>query len=90
MLLGVMDRVEYIAEEHVLERGELLVALTDGVLERRSGDRMVDDDGVSEELARIGTLPAQAVAERLRRLVVDFADETPSDDMAILALRVDS
>ena len=90
MLLGVLDRVEYVAEEHALERGELLVALTDGVLERRSGDRMLDDDGVADELAGAGALPAQAVAERLRQLVVDFADEAPSDDMAILVLRVQS
>ena len=57
LLLGVMDRVEYVAEEHVLERGELLVALTDGVLERRSGGRMLDDDGVADELARVGGAP---------------------------------
>ena len=88
MLLGVMDQVEYVAEQHVLERGELLVALTDGVLERRSGDRMLDDDGVVAELQRVGSLPAQAVAERLLRLVVEFTDEPASDDMAIMALRV--
>ncbi len=87
MLLGVMDRVEYIAEEHVLERGELLVTLTDGVLERRSGTKMLDDEGVVAELAQSGSLPAQAVAERLLRVVVDFTDEPPSDDMAILTLR---
>jgi serine phosphatase RsbU (regulator of sigma subunit) len=88
MLLGVMDKVAYVAEDHVLERGELLVALTDGVLERRNGPRMLDDDGVAAELSRAGDLPAQAVAERLRRLVVDFADVPQSDDMAILALRI--
>jgi serine phosphatase RsbU (regulator of sigma subunit) len=88
MLLGVMEKVTYAAEDHVLERGELLVALTDGVLERRDGARMLDDDGVAAELARAGDLPAQAVAERLRRLVVDFAAVPQSDDMAILALRV--
>jgi serine phosphatase RsbU (regulator of sigma subunit) len=88
LLLGVMDQVTYVPEEHVLERGELLVALTDGVLERRNGSLMLDDSGVATELATMGELPAQAVAERLRRLVVDFADSPQSDDIAILALRV--
>ena len=88
LLLGVIEKVEYIAEDHVLERGELLVALTDGVLERRDGGRMLDDHGVSGELARVGDLPAQAVAERLRRLVVEFAPSPQSDDIAILALRI--
>ena len=32
LLLGVMDKVTYVPEEHVLDRGELMVALTDGVL----------------------------------------------------------
>ncbi|MBS9746038.1 SpoIIE family protein phosphatase, partial [Pseudomonas aeruginosa] len=66
----------------------LLVALTDGVLERRDGGRMLDDHGVSGELARVGDLPAQAVAERLRRLVVEFAPSPQSDDIAILAMRI--
>ncbi|MET0524325.1 MAG: SpoIIE family protein phosphatase [Nocardioides sp.] len=89
LLLGVIEKVEYVAEEHVLERGELLVALTDGVLERRDAGRMLDDQGVSADLARVGDLPAQAVAERLRRLVVDFASVPQSDDIAILVLRVE-
>ena len=88
LLLGVMDQVAYVAEEHVLERGELLVALTDGVLERRNGSLMLDDSGVVAELAKVGDEPAEAVAERLRRLVVEFADSPQSDDIAILALRV--
>jgi serine phosphatase RsbU (regulator of sigma subunit)/anti-sigma regulatory factor (Ser/Thr protein kinase) len=88
LLLGVIEKVEYVAEEHVLERGELLVALTDGVLERRDGGRMLDDHGVSADLARVGDLSAQAVAERLRRLVVEFASAPQSDDIAILVLRV--
>lgn len=88
LLLGVSDRVTYVAEDHVLEPGELMVALTDGVLERRNGERMLDDAGVAADLARAGELPAQAIAERLRRLAVDFADSPQSDDIAILALRV--
>ncbi len=88
LLLGVEERVEYVAEDTTLERGELLVALTDGVLERRSGTRMLDDEGVAADLAQVGKMPAQAVAQRLLRLVVEFADEPASDDLAILALRV--
>ena len=88
MLLGISDRVTYVAEDHVLEPGELMVALTDGVLERRDGSRMLEDSGVAADLARAGDLPAQAIAERLRRLALDFGDSPQSDDIAILALRV--
>lgn len=87
MLLGVEERVSYTAEDHVISDGELFVALTDGVLERRDGGRMLDDEGVADELARCVDLPAQAVAERLLRLVEEFGHEPQQDDMAILALR---
>jgi len=87
-LLGVLDTVDYVAEDHVVERGELFVALTDGVLERRDGERMLDDDGVVADLVGAGELPAQTVAERLRRLVVEFTARPQRDDMAILVLRI--
>ncbi|MDF2092661.1 SpoIIE family protein phosphatase [Knoellia sp. 3-2P3] len=87
-LLGVLDQVEYEAEEHVVERGEVLVVVTDGVLERRRNDHMVGEEGLSTELSRAAHLPAQAVAERIRQLVLDFTAEPPPDDMAIFVVRV--
>ena len=87
-LLGVFEDVRYTAEDLVLERGELLVTVTDGVLERRDEDRMLDEKGLIGELRGISRLSAQAVAERVRRLVVDFAPTPQLDDMAILAIRM--
>ena len=78
-LLGVVDDVRYFEEQHRLSRGELFVAVTDGVLERRVGSLMLGEEGLAEELAAVGTsLSAQAVAERIRRLVVEFAPEAPA------------
>jgi serine phosphatase RsbU (regulator of sigma subunit)/anti-sigma regulatory factor (Ser/Thr protein kinase) len=88
-LLGVLDSVGYTAEQHVLSRGDLLVAVTDGVLERREGDRMLEESGLGEALRHVGGLSAQAVAERIRRLVLDFAPTPQMDDMAVLAIRLD-
>jgi serine phosphatase RsbU (regulator of sigma subunit) len=88
-LLGVVDGVLFTGEEHVLERGDLLVTVTDGVLERRDGRaRMLEEDGLSAELRQVGGLGAQAVAERIRRLVLDFSTDPQPDDMAILAIRL--
>ncbi len=87
-LLGVMDRVTFEADDYLLERGDLLVAVTDGVLERRDGHRMLEEEGLGADLAQVGDLPAQAVAERIRRLVGDFAPGPQVDDMAVLAIRV--
>ena len=87
-LLGVVDTVAYTAEGYGLARGDLLVALTDGVLERRDADHMLGEGGLADELARMAQLPAQAVAERIRRLVLEFSAEPQQDDMAIMAIRV--
>ena len=87
-LLGVEQRVSY-AEDHLeLERGDLLVAVTDGVLERREGLLMLGEEGLEAELSEAADLPPQAVAERVRRLVLDFVESPQLDDMAILAIRV--
>ena len=88
-LLGVEERVAFVEDHLELRRGDLLVALTDGVLERRDGNRMLGEEGVLEaELAASVGLPAQTVADRVRRLVLDFVPGAHRDDMAILALRV--
>jgi serine phosphatase RsbU (regulator of sigma subunit) len=88
ILLGVVDRVAYVAESHVLGRDDLLVAVTDGVLERRDGNTMLGEGAFTRELTHTGDLDAQAVAERIRRLVAGFTDAPQHDDMAILAIRV--
>jgi PAS domain S-box-containing protein len=88
-LLGVLDQVEYDTEEYVVERGEVFVVVTDGVLERRRNEVMIGEEGLGVELAQAAHLPAQAVAERIRRLVLDFTAEPPQDDMAILVVRIE-
>ena len=45
-------------------------------------------EGSAHELATMARLPAQAVAERIRRLAVEFSAALQRDDMAILAIRV--
>ena len=50
-LLGVFDDVRYFEEQHRLARGELFVAVTDGVLERRVGQLMLGEEGLEAELA---------------------------------------
>ncbi|WP_406089107.1 SpoIIE family protein phosphatase [Kitasatospora purpeofusca] len=87
-LLGVMDELDLTAEHLVLHPGEVLLCVTDGVTERREGLRMLGDDGLAEVLTGCTGLTAGAVALRVQRAVERFAPEPPSDDMAILTLRV--
>ncbi|MEV4559726.1 SpoIIE family protein phosphatase [Kitasatospora sp. NPDC049285] len=87
-LLGVMDELDLTAEELVLAPGEVLLCVTDGVTERREGRRMLGDEGLIEVLTGCAGLTAGAVAARVHRAVERFAPEPPSDDMAILTLRI--
>lgn len=87
-LLGVFPEAEFRAENARLGPGDVLLGVTDGVTERRSGDRLLDDDGgLARLLAECVGLSARAVAERIRRAVQDFSPEPMADDLAILVLR---
>ncbi|MFJ9523697.1 SpoIIE family protein phosphatase [Kitasatospora sp. NPDC101801] len=87
-LLGVLDELDLVAEQFTLHPGEVLLCVTDGVTERREGQRMLGDDGLAAVLTGCTGLTAGAVSARVQRAVERFAAEPPSDDMAILTLRI--
>ncbi|MET9495211.1 SpoIIE family protein phosphatase [Streptomyces sp. NPDC006552] len=87
-LLGVMDDLELYEQTMTLDPGDVLLCVTDGITERREGTRMLGDDGLADVLAGCTGLTAGAVAGRIMRAVERFAADAPSDDMAILAMRV--
>ncbi|MFJ2610453.1 SpoIIE family protein phosphatase [Streptomyces sp. NPDC091279] len=87
-LLGVMEDLELYEQRVTLDPGDVLLCVTDGVTERREGTRMLGDDGLSDVLTTCTGLTAGAVAARIMRAVERFASDAPSDDMAILAMRV--
>ncbi|MER7486786.1 SpoIIE family protein phosphatase [Streptomyces sp. NPDC126497] len=87
-LLGVIEDLELYEETVTLDPGDVLLCVTDGVTERREGSRMLGDDGLADVLTTCTGLTAGAVAARIMRAVERFASEPPSDDMAILAMRV--
>jgi PAS domain S-box-containing protein len=87
-LLGVMEELELVEQTVELAPGDVLLCVTDGVTERREGTRMLGDDGLADVLAQCTGLTAGAVAARVQRAVERFAADAPSDDMAILAMRV--
>jgi serine phosphatase RsbU (regulator of sigma subunit) len=87
-LLGVFHEVMFEADTIRLDHGDVLLAVTDGVTERRSGGRLLDDDGgLAKLLAECAGLSARAVAERIRRGAAEFASEPSADDLAIVVLR---
>ena len=87
-LLGVLEELTLQEQSVVLVPGDVLLCVTDGVTERREGSRMLGDDGLADVLSGCTGLTAGAVAARVQRAVERFAPDPPSDDMAILALRI--
>ncbi|WP_327318256.1 SpoIIE family protein phosphatase [Streptomyces sp. NBC_01235] len=87
-LLGVMEDLELYEQTVTLDPGDVLLCVTDGVTERREGTRMLGDDGLADVLSTCTGLTAGAVAARIMRAVERFASDAPSDDMAILAMRM--
>lgn len=86
-LLGVFDEPEVTVSTLHLAPGEALVCFTDGVTERRSGTRMLGEDGVLSTLHGASGLTAPSLARRLGAVVRDFAPEPARDDVAVLVLR---
>ncbi|WP_243708550.1 SpoIIE family protein phosphatase [Actinomadura sp. GC306] len=87
-LLGVFDGVDFHTDTVQLRRGEVLLCVTDGVTERRSGGRLLGDgQGLENLLSDCAGLSAGAVAARIQRAVRDFGPEPSNDDVALIVLR---
>ncbi|MCW2902867.1 MAG: hypothetical protein JWO67_5132 [Streptosporangiaceae bacterium] len=88
-LLGVFDDVAFDVDTVELQRGQVLLGVTDGVTERRASGRLLgDDEGLERLLGTCTGLSAGAVAARVQRAVRDFGPEPSGDDVALIALRV--
>ncbi|MFD6327404.1 SpoIIE family protein phosphatase [Streptomyces sp. NPDC058442] len=89
-LLGVVEDATYTSDSFELRSGDTLLCVTDGVTERRCGSRQFDDgDGLATALADCAGLDADRTAERISRLVHEFGERPPADDLALLVLQVD-
>ncbi|MEP7054903.1 MAG: SpoIIE family protein phosphatase [Actinomycetota bacterium] len=86
-LLGVIEDPRLESQLIDVSAGDALVFFTDGVTERREGDRMLGEEGLMAMLRECTGLPAPAIAHRIERGVVDFQAEPPRDDIAIVVIK---
>ena len=87
-LLGVMEGVTFRCHTCHIRPGDVLLCVTDGVTERRSGDRLLDDDnGLSQLLSDCSGLNAGAIVARIQREAREFGSGPPTDDTALIAFR---
>ncbi|MEU2975106.1 PP2C family protein-serine/threonine phosphatase, partial [Nocardiopsis alba] len=86
-LLGAFEDVGFSTESVDIRPGEVVLAVTDGVTERRSGSDMLGDEGLTEIFSHAAGLTAQAVISRIERELEEYAPGGNSDDTAMLVLR---
>lgn len=90
LMLGVFPEATFSVRTVVLPPGHLLLGFTDGVTERRNGDRLLGDDhGLERLLASCKGLNASAVAAKVAREVRAYSTDPSHDDMALIVLRVE-
>lgn len=86
-LLGAFEDVEFFTETIEVDPGDVLLAVTDGVTERRNADDMLGDEGLTKIFSGCSGLTAQAVIARIGRDLEEFAPGGHTDDTAMLVLR---
>jgi serine phosphatase RsbU (regulator of sigma subunit) len=72
----------------VLQPGDLLLAYTDGISEARRDGDLFGEQRLAEVVVAARHQPIEEVADRVIAAVRDFAGQEPSDDLALMALRV--
>ena len=78
---------DYPARRFSLRPGDALVLYTDGVVEARRGAELFGEERLIEVLGSVSPPAPRLLVERLRRAVVEFADEL-KDDLQVVALRL--
>ena len=86
-LLMLDPRGTYHSREITLNAGDLLLLYTDGLAEVRNGDQIFGEERIANSLRRDPNVAAGVLCKNLLETARDFASESLSDDVAILAIR---
>ena len=86
-LLGVVPQVDVVDAHLILRSGDAIVFYTDGVTEARAGAEFFGEERLRAALSRLAH-SAGAVAEGVLDEVMRFQSGFPSDDIALVAVRI--
>jgi serine phosphatase RsbU (regulator of sigma subunit) len=88
-LIGALPHVRTRTATALLSAGETCLLYTDGITEARGGPvgkEMFGEERLQSALADCGGMPAEAIAERIQMLAMQWAGRHNHDDMAVLAI----
>ncbi|MDQ3862091.1 MAG: serine/threonine-protein phosphatase, partial [Actinomycetota bacterium] len=87
--IGLFEDANLAEQEASLAPGDALVLYTDGVLEARSLDGIFyGEERFMSFLRSCVSLDASTIAGRIEGAVLNFQEQAPRDDIAVLVLRV--
>jgi PAS domain S-box-containing protein len=87
-LIGVLDDVQLWEETTQLHPGDAFIMYTDGVTEARQNGEQFGESGLLDTLTDCAGSDAQTIGAAIEAAVLGFGGPEPSDDVAVLVLRV--
>lgn len=87
LVLGVSKETKYQQYEQCVDKGDMIVLLTDGVTECRQGDRFIESDEVLEVIKEHIHLPAQEIVEHVYKHFERLQNFQLRDDFTLIILR---
>ena len=89
-LLGLVDPIDFETDGVLLAPGDLLVLYTDGLVEARVGGELYGAERLMRKVAELRDRPPDELAAALVAAAQEYAGAPVSDDIAVVALRVDA
>lgn len=87
LLLGVQKNVSYEERSVVLEAGDFIVMMTDGVTETRTEDGFIDDEVIRSIMLEVKNESAQIIAETVYSKLAQLQDFQLQDDITIVIFK---
>lgn len=89
LLLGVQSTVSYEERSVVLETGDFIAMMTDGVTEMRTDEGFIDENLIKEILKSVQDKSAQAIADAVFNRLAELQNFQLRDDFTIVILKKD-
>ncbi len=86
-LVGIFPDASFEETEILLGAGDVMVLVTDGVLESRRGDELFGEHRLADVIASHDAPSAQALADSILAAAEGFHDRWSVDDIAVLVIR---
>lgn len=87
LVLGVLKNTHYNQYETVIEKGDMIILLTDGVTECRNENRFIKREEVVEVIERYAHLPAQEHVEKVYMHFNDYNKYELKDDFTLVIIK---